>query len=201
MGLWTRYSLRTLTEFDSCKKSSFSLTNKLFDLTSSNNDPESRARKRPRLENEEDIIDDFHGIIVDLMDILLEKSVSSVRRKVVSALSSVAQYRRIDEFLGAAKVPAPVAESHKQTQVRVCGSVYTVQNTIKQRPRHKRRCLKGASTPHSNTPLVCRNLSRAIDNRNSVPWRHTLKHKYNAQVPLGYRWDLEDNEHSPSLVS
>ena len=109
------------------KKSSFSLTNKLFDLTSSNNDPESRARKRPRLENEEDIIDDFHGIIVDLMDILLEKSVSSMQHIVILFLPSVTQDMRIDEFLGVSKVPAPIAESHKQTpQGRVCGSVYPI---------------------------------------------------------------------------
>ena len=53
----------------------------------------------------------------------------------------------------------------------------------------------------SRLPKPQLTFSRAVDNRNSAPWRHTLKHKYNAQVPLGYHWDLEDGEHSPSLVS
>ena len=125
IGFYRSVDKTLAKDIDSCKAKVLSLTNKLLDLASSNNDAESRARKRPRLENE-DITDDFHGIIVDLMDQLLEKSVSSMQHIVILPLPSVTQDMRIDEFLGVSKVPAPIAESQKQTQVRVCGSVYPI---------------------------------------------------------------------------
>ncbi|KAK7676364.1 hypothetical protein QCA50_020668 [Cerrena zonata] len=157
-------------DVDSCKAKVLSVTNKLLHLASTNNSSEARARKRPRLENEDDITDDFHGTIVDLMDQLLEKS-----------------DMRIDDFLGVSKVPPSVVDAQNQTQARAQKKV----------PQGR---LDPALQHASRLPKPQLNFTRRVDNRNLVPWRHTLKHKYNAQVPLGYHWQPEDSESTSTIV-
>ena len=60
-------------EIDTCSSRVLSLTNQLLDLASTTES--SRAKKRARLEAEDDVVDDFKSLIVDVMDRLLENTV------------------------------------------------------------------------------------------------------------------------------
>ena len=105
---------KTLTkDVDSHKAKVLCLANKLLDIALLYNNTESWARKRSRPEHEEDITDDFRGIIVALIDQLLGKLVSSTQPIVVLTSCPVAHY-------------ICIYESHKWTQIRVRGSAYTV---------------------------------------------------------------------------
>lgn len=58
-------------DIDSASAKVLSLTNKLLALTA---DGKGKSRS---LENEDDVVDNFHSIVVDAMDQLLERSVSN----------------------------------------------------------------------------------------------------------------------------
>ena len=62
-------------EIDTCSSRVLSLTNQLLDLASTTESSTSRAKKRARLEAEDDVVDDFKSLIVDVMDRLLENTV------------------------------------------------------------------------------------------------------------------------------
>lgn len=194
-------------DVDSCKTKVLSITNKLLHLASTNNGNETRARKRPRLENEEDIMDDFHGTFVDLMDQLLEKSVS--RSKITFTkrfdLYKIPQDMRIDDYLGVAKAPTSIVENQNQTQVRVSTSKYVQtalsRNSIQVQKKVPQGRLDPALQHAARLPKPQLDFTRRVDNRNSIPWRHTLKHKYNAQVPLGYHWQTEDSDMTSPTIS
>jgi exosome complex exonuclease RRP6 len=91
----------------------------------------------------------------------------------------------LDEFLGHSKAPAisvnPVALSAQQ------------QRSMKPKaPMHAGRldpALQHAA--HITKPQL--SFRRAVDNNSILPWQPTLKHKYNAQVPLGYHFRDDDD--------
>ncbi|CAL1713393.1 unnamed protein product [Somion occarium] len=155
-------------DVDSCKSKVLSLTNKLLQLASSGTGSDGRARKRPRLENEDDVVDDFHGTIVDLMDQMLERT-----------------DMRLDDLLGVSKVSATVVQSKQEVKVK------------------KNRVPQGRLDPAlqhaSRLPKPQLSFTRRVDNKNSASWQSTLRHKYNAQVPLGYNWQSEHGD--PSLAN
>jgi exosome complex exonuclease RRP6 len=59
-----------------------SLTNKLLALVA-NADPTQSARTKgkAKLENQDDVVDNFHSVVVDSMDQLLERTVSTTNNK------------------------------------------------------------------------------------------------------------------------
>ncbi len=65
-------------EVDRCSARVLSLTNKLLQLSSTvNASASARAKGKARLEAQDDVVDNFHSLVVDAMDTLLERAVST----------------------------------------------------------------------------------------------------------------------------
>ncbi len=64
---------------DQCSARVLSLTNKLLSLsTTVNASTRSRGKGKARLEAQDDVVDNFHSLVVDVMDQLLENAVSNL---------------------------------------------------------------------------------------------------------------------------
>lgn len=62
---------------DQCSARVLSLTNKLLNLSTTVNTSTSvRGKGKGRLEAQDDVVDNFHSLVVDVMDQLLENAVS-----------------------------------------------------------------------------------------------------------------------------
>lgn len=69
-------------DLDAFSSGVLSLTNKLLALVSTADPAQSaRAKGKAKLENQDDIVDNFHSIVVDSMDQLLERTVSACDNK------------------------------------------------------------------------------------------------------------------------
>lgn len=63
-------------EADQCSGRVLALTNKLLQLSSTVNAfTSARGKGKARLEAEDDVVDNFHSVVVDAMDQLLERAV------------------------------------------------------------------------------------------------------------------------------
>ncbi|KAF8802130.1 hypothetical protein BYT27DRAFT_7113139 [Phlegmacium glaucopus] len=149
------------------------VTNKLLNLvatvdqSSSSQGVAVRRKGKGKLTSQDDVVDNFHSLVVDSMDQLLEKTDIC-----------------LDDFLGKNKPPAvainpPITSTSGAKKV-----MYFSQN-----PTQKSSVTKGQLEPvvHHAVHLPKPQLSfkKKADNSDS-PWYPTLTHKYNAQVPLGY---------------
>ncbi|KAF9265330.1 hypothetical protein L218DRAFT_167220 [Marasmius fiardii PR-910] len=140
-------------DLDACSSKALSLANKLLTLARTV-DPSGKGKGR--LEEEDDIVDNFHGLIVDGMDQILEKTDIC-----------------LDDFFGRNKAPV-IAVNPKAPA-----------------PKKKTGPLDHALQHASNLPKPQLVFKRQPDNSNT-PWRPSLSHKYNAQVPLGYQYHDSD---------
>ncbi|KAJ3516384.1 hypothetical protein NMY22_g14225 [Coprinellus aureogranulatus] len=117
--------------------------------------------KEVRVEGD-DLVDDFHGTVVDVVDVLLEKTDIC-----------------LDEYSGKLKRPtAPTAT--------------TSTSSFKPAPPTQSKPYLPASLQHAaniSKPQLA--FPGKIDNSDDVQ-RRALKHKYNARVPLGYVLQKED---------
>ncbi|OBZ71400.1 Exosome complex exonuclease rrp6 [Grifola frondosa] len=155
-------------EVDACSSQVLSLTNKLLALASTASPSQSaRVKGKARLQVEDDVVDNFHSLVVDTMDQLLERADIS-----------------LDEFLGRSKPPAIAVNP-----------IPVVQKTKKANVPQGR--LDPALQHASHLPKPQLEFKRKHDNSNYTRWNPTLRHKYNAQVPLGYSYQ-EDGEDSSS---
>ncbi|KAM5540062.1 hypothetical protein V8D89_006202 [Ganoderma adspersum] len=157
-------------ELDQCSSRVLSLTNKLLSLsTTVNASSASRGKGKARLEAQDDVVDNFHSLVVDVMDQLLENADIG-----------------LDEFLGHSKAPAIAinpapATTQKKKQAAIPGRLDPA--------------LQHAA--HLVKPQL--SFKRKVDNSNHTVWSPTLKHKYHAQVPLGYNLGEDGEEPSTSL--
>ncbi|KAH9829634.1 uncharacterized protein C8Q71DRAFT_717962 [Rhodofomes roseus] len=157
-------------DIDTASARVLALANRLLALAATTDSSAAAKRKgKARLESEEDVVDNFHAVVVDSMDQLLERADI-----------------RLDEFLGRSKPPAiavnpaqPTAQKAKKT------------NAL---PGRLDPALQHAST--LTKPQL--SFKRRPDNNNMSIWHPTLKHKYNAQVPLGYNLRDDDTEENLS---
>ncbi|KAI0739418.1 hypothetical protein C8Q80DRAFT_1198600 [Daedaleopsis nitida] len=160
-------------EVDQCSARVLSLTNKLLQLSSTlnaSNNP--RGKGKARLEVQDDVVDNFHSLVVDAMDQLLERADIG-----------------LDEFLGHFKPPAIAVNPT---------ALATTQKKSKSNVPQGR--LDPALQHASHLPKPQLTFKRKIDNSNHTAWVPILRHKYNAQVPLGYHYkDNNVEEASTSL--
>lgn len=64
-------------DLDACSARVLSITNKLLSLVATANvTPAARGKGKARLENQDDVVDNFHSLVVDAMDQMLERAVS-----------------------------------------------------------------------------------------------------------------------------
>ncbi|KAI0671048.1 hypothetical protein C8Q78DRAFT_1190600 [Trametes maxima] len=145
-------------ELDQCSTRVLSITNKLLALASTTtSSADVRGKGKARLESQDDVADRFHSLVVDVMDQLLERADIG-----------------LDEFLGHAKAPAiainatPAAAQKPKKNIAQTGR------------------LDPALQHASHLPKPQLAFKRKVDNTNGTAWQPTLRHKYNAKVPLGY---------------
>ncbi|KAI1789123.1 hypothetical protein LXA43DRAFT_1096686 [Ganoderma leucocontextum] len=155
---------------DQCSARVLSLTNKLLSLsTTVNASTTSRGKGKARLEAQDDVVDNFHSLVVDVMDQLLENADIG-----------------LDEFLGHSKAPAIAVNPAPATaQKKKPAATQTRLDPVLQHAAHLAK------------PQL--SFKRKVDNSNHTAWTPTLKHKYNAQVPLGYNFGEEGEEPLTSL--
>jgi exosome complex exonuclease RRP6 len=140
-----------------------------------------KGKAKAKLENEEDIVDNFHSLVVDTMDQLLEKTDMN-----------------LDEFLGRNKAPAiainPTIRNHKVSVEFWVVYTEAFKSSLKKSNNASGGQLDPVVQHASYLPKPQISFKKKIDNSDSS-WYPTLTHKYHAQVPLGYHFrDEEENE-------
>ncbi|EIN12508.1 hypothetical protein PUNSTDRAFT_97267 [Punctularia strigosozonata HHB-11173 SS5] len=157
---------------DVCSGRVLGLINKMLALATSA-DPSGARKGKARAESGEDLVDRFQAVAVDAMDQLLERADMN-----------------LDEFLGKNKAPAiAVNPSVSRTQQRQPPQ-QSESSAPKPKPSLGRLDPALQHASHLRKPQL--SFTRTVDNASQDPWKPTLKHKYNAQVPLGYRFQDEE---------
>ncbi|KAF7318022.1 Exosome complex exonuclease RRP6 [Mycena chlorophos] len=131
-----------------------SLTNNLLVLASTSDS--SRRKGKGKLQTQDDVVDDFHSLVVDSMDQFLERTDMC-----------------LDEFQGKNKAP----------QVAINLDALRKANKPSNAPKGQ---LDAAVQHAANLAKPQLRFKQPIDNSNDAPWYPTLSHKFNAQVPLGH---------------
>ncbi|PPQ68746.1 LOW QUALITY PROTEIN: hypothetical protein CVT25_012840 [Psilocybe cyanescens] len=162
-------------DLDSFSQRVLNVTNKLLGLVSTADHTQGRKGKA-KLENQDDVVDNFHALIVDSMDQLLERTDIC-----------------LDEFWGKNKAPAiainPPITSNKT------GSKKSSTNTTTQNGR-----LEPVVQHAANLPKPQLLFPKKVDN-SDTPWYPTLSHKYNAKVPLGHIYTDSGDENSAGIIA
>ncbi|KAL5524580.1 RRP6 [Sanghuangporus sanghuang] len=158
-------------EIDSCSVTTLELANRLLGHSTSSYATNSRVKGKNKLEGQEDVVDSFGSLVVDVLDQLFERV-----------------DMKLDEYLGRNK-PSAVPVKSFQT----ASSAKTSTN------RSGRLDPSILHAAHISKPQLC--FKRRMDNSN-VSWTPKLKHKYNAQVPLGFTmYDSADADEGGGLDS
>ena len=148
------------------------ITNMLLNLASTVGSSKSaKGKGKARIHDEDDFIDRFGSLIVEPMDQLFERAVRSILRP-RAFLSYLAQDIALDQFSGRTKAPA-IAINPPEPKKKVVAKGR--QEPVLQHVAH--------------LPKPQLKFKRKVDNTNGVVWSPTLRHKFNARVPLGYSFD------------
>ncbi|GJE91818.1 Exosome complex exonuclease rrp6 [Phanerochaete sordida] len=169
LGFYRSLDRGIAKEVDACSSRVLSLTNRLLDLVSTGDSSSSRSKGKARLEHD-DLTDNFRSSVVDAMDQLLERADICM-----------------DEFLGLVKQPA-IAMNPKPAKAKTQKHTMTASGRLDPALQHA-----------SHLPKPQLKFKRKADNTNDAPWQPSLRHKYNAQVPLGY--DMRDDSDENALSS
>jgi exosome complex exonuclease RRP6 len=132
------------------------------------------------LQSQDDVVDDFHSLIVDSMDQLLERTVRALFDCYI--LFDVVQDICLDEFMGRTKAPL-VAINYDAPGLR---------KTVKKNPAQRGQLDSAVQhASHLAKPQLA--FKHAVNNSDE-PWYPALSHKFNAQVPLGHIYRDSDAE-------
>ncbi|KAJ7699641.1 ribonuclease H-like domain-containing protein [Mycena rosella] len=153
-------------DLDAFSSQVLSLTNNLLALVATADPSQSSRRKgKAKLQNQDDVVDDFHSLVVDSMDQLLERTDIC-----------------LDEFLGRTKAPL-VAINYDAPGLR---------KTAKKNPTQRGQLEPGVQhASHLAKPQLA--FKHSVINTDE-PWYPALSHKFNAQVPLGHIYRDSDAE-------
>ncbi|KAJ7050877.1 ribonuclease H-like domain-containing protein [Mycena amicta] len=141
-------------ELDAFSARVLSLTNNLLTLVSTSD--ASRRKGKARLQSQDDVVDDFHSLVVDSMDQLLERTDMC-----------------LDELQGRNK--APQVAINPEALRKTTKANNTMRGQLDSAVQH---------AAHLAKPQL--SFKHPIDNSNDTPWYPALSHKFNAQVPLGH---------------
>ncbi|KAJ8523231.1 hypothetical protein ONZ45_g260 [Pleurotus djamor] len=125
-----------------------------------------KERAIQRLNGQDDVVDSFQSIMVDVVDQLFERTDTC-----------------LDEFLGRSK-PAAIAINPP------------IPNTRKSNQPNANASKRGGAVVHHATYLSKPqlNFKTPPDNLENTPWYPSLPHKYNAKVPLGFVCEDDSDE-------
>ncbi|KAI0345691.1 hypothetical protein BDW22DRAFT_1426352 [Trametopsis cervina] len=157
LGFYRTMDRGIAEEVDTCSSRVLALANRLLDLVATGDSSRvNKAKGKMALEHD-DIVDTFRSSVVDAMDQLMERADTC-----------------LDEFRGLTKPPAIAVNPEPK----------------KQKAAKKPTASSGRLDPviqhASHLPKPQLKFRRKVNNDDALPWRPTLRHKYNAQVPLGY---------------
>ncbi|ESK95601.1 exosome complex exonuclease rrp6 [Moniliophthora roreri MCA 2997] len=141
-------------ELDNFSARVISLANKLLTLAGT---VDASGKGKGKLQNEDDVVDNFHALVVDSMDQMLERTDIC-----------------LDEIMGRNKAPA-IAINPK-----------AITAPTKKKAVLPKGQLDTAIQHASHLPKPQLSFKTKVDN-SDAPWRPHLSHKYNARVPLGYQ--------------
>ncbi|KAI0298162.1 ribonuclease H-like domain-containing protein [Multifurca ochricompacta] len=154
-------------DLEACSSKVMNITNMLIDLASTLGGSKSaKGKGKARLQDEDDFLDRFGALIVEPMDLLLERA-------------DIA----LDKFSGRMKTPAITINPPEPKKKAV---LYGRQEPVIQH------------APHLPKPQL--KFKRKPDNSNDVMWSATLRHKFNARVPLGYTFEPASAGEDPGRV-
>ncbi|KAJ7499560.1 hypothetical protein FB451DRAFT_1073819 [Mycena latifolia] len=153
-------------DLDAFSSQVLNLTNNLLALVATADPSQSNRRKgKAKLQNQDDVVDDFHSLVVDSMDQLLERTDMC-----------------LDEFLGRTTAPL-VAINYDAPGLR---------KTAKKNPTLRGQLDPGVQhASHLAKPQLA--FKHPVNNGDE-PWYPALSHKFNAQVPLGHIYRDSDAE-------
>ncbi|TDL23207.1 hypothetical protein BD410DRAFT_173443 [Rickenella mellea] len=134
------------------------LTNRLLALASTTRT--SQAHGKSKLEDQDDVVDNFSSMVIDAVDHLYERVDMC-----------------LDEFGGRIK-PAAIEVKPMPPKTKHNAS------------RQGRLDPSLTHASHLSKPQL--KFKRKVDNSNHTSWNPTLKHKYNAKMPLGYELQSVD---------
>ncbi|KAJ6579470.1 ribonuclease H-like domain-containing protein [Mycena vulgaris] len=153
-------------DLDAFSSQVLSLTNSILALVSTADPSQSDRRKgKAKLQNQDDVVDDFHSLVVDSMDQLLERTDIC-----------------LDEFLGRTKAPL-VAINYDAPGLR---------KTVKKNPTPRGQL--DPAVQHASHLAKPQLAFKHPVNNTDEPWYPALSHKFNAQVPLGHIYRDSDAE-------
>ncbi|KAJ7896101.1 ribonuclease H-like domain-containing protein [Mycena olivaceomarginata] len=152
-------------DLDAFSSRVLSLTNNILSLVATADPSSSRRKGKAKLQTQDDVVDDFHSLVVDCMDQMLERADIC-----------------LDEFLGRTKAPL-VAINYDAPGLR---------KTAKKIPTQRGQ-LDAAVQHASNLAKPQLAFKHAVNNSDE-PWHPVLSHKFNAQVPLGHVYRDSDAE-------
>ncbi|KAJ7265982.1 hypothetical protein B0H12DRAFT_179215 [Mycena haematopus] len=153
-------------DLDAFSSRVLSLTNNILSLVVTADTSQSGRRKgKAKLQTQDDVVDDFHSLVVDVMDQLLERTDIC-----------------LDEFLGRTKGPL-VAINYDAPGLR---------KTAKKIPAQRGQL--DPAVQHAAHLVKPQLAFKNPVNNTDQPWHPALSHKFNAQVPLGHIYRDSDAE-------
>ncbi|KDR77424.1 hypothetical protein GALMADRAFT_209792 [Galerina marginata CBS 339.88] len=164
-------------DLDAFSERVLKMTNRLLGLVATVDYAQGHKGKgKAKLENQDDVVDNFHALVVDSMDQMLERTDTC-----------------LDEFLGRNKAPAvsinPPIISKKSKEKKSASS--------KGPPESGRLEPVVQHAAYLSKPQLL--FEKKVDN-SDTPWYPTLSHKYNAKVPLGHVYTDPGAEDSSGIV-
>lgn len=174
---------RVSQQIDSISSRVLHLTHQLLQLSSSLN-PNLPVRPQETLQDPDCLMFHFHSSVVDVMDHLFERTVSSPSSVETHTHTSFAFQKDscLDQALGRNKAPTITINKDSAPNPRV--SVLILGGFMFDRI-HQKTIISNVvyHAPHLKKPQL--SFTRKPDN-SDTPWYPCLTHKYNAKVPLGY---------------
>ncbi|KAF7330926.1 Exosome complex exonuclease RRP6 [Mycena venus] len=153
-------------DLDAFSSRVLSLTNNLLSLVATADSSQSSRRKgKAKLQSQDDVVDDFHSLIVDSMDQLLERTDIC-----------------LDEFLGRTKAPLVAINYDAPGLRKTAKKIPTQRGQLDPTVQH---------ASHLAKPQLA--FKHPVKNTDE-PWYPALSHKFNAQVPLGHIYRDSDAE-------
>ncbi|KAJ3823275.1 ribonuclease H-like domain-containing protein [Lentinula raphanica] len=157
-------------ELDAFSSRILSVANQVLNLIGT---VDQTSKDKGRLENEDDVVDNFQSTVVDAVDKMMERTDMN-----------------LDVFLGRNKAPAITIDLKAKSVV-----------TNKTNTRNAKGALDPALQHASHLPKPQLKFKTKVSN-DDIPWSPTLPHKYNAKVPYGFNLhDLESQTETDRLVN
>ncbi|KAF5360491.1 hypothetical protein D9756_004521 [Leucocoprinus leucothites] len=155
-------------DIDNISSRVLNMTNRLLELSSSidqNTASKGKGKGKARLEDKDDVVDDFHSLVVDVMDQLFERTDSC-----------------LDQAMGRSKAPAIAINLPTKDTVPQKRKLMPPNGAVNPVIHH---------ASHLEKPQL--SFKRKPDNTDT-PWYPSLSHKYNAKVPLGHVYTDADED-------